>query len=56
MHKVRTKKQPHLELEVDGAEYLDLERQGLLLLDSEPAAEEKPNKSQAHVVTKETSK
>ncbi|WP_445520436.1 hypothetical protein [Streptomyces sp. NEAU-174] len=41
MRTVRTTIQPHVDVEVDDAEYLDLERQGLLVSrpsDSTPAA------------------
>ena len=37
MRTVRTTIQPHVDVEVDDAEYLDLERQGLLV-DSTPSA------------------
>lgn len=38
MPTVRTTIQPHVELEVSDAEYLDLKRQGLLIEDPAPAA------------------
>ncbi|MCQ8831758.1 hypothetical protein [Streptomyces malaysiensis] len=41
MHRVRTTMQPHIDVEVNDAELLDLERQGLLVQrpsDSAPAA------------------
>lgn len=38
MPTVRTTMQPHVELEVGDAEYLDLQRQGLLLEDTPAAA------------------
>lgn len=38
MPTVRTTMQPHLELEVGDAEYLDLKRQGLLVEDAPAAA------------------
>lgn len=37
-HTIRTTMQPDRELEVDDAEYLDLQRQGLLVKDDGPAA------------------
>lgn len=37
-HKVRTTLRPWLEMEVSDKEYLDLQRQGLLVDDPEPAA------------------
>ncbi len=43
--KVRTTMQPDVEIEVDDAEYLDMQRQGLLL--DEPKAEPKPVKAAA---------
>ncbi|MFE9064933.1 hypothetical protein [Streptomyces violaceusniger] len=37
MHRVRTTMQPHIDVEVNDAELLDLERQGLLV-DAPPAS------------------
>lgn len=37
-HKIRTTMRPDVEIEVGDAEYLDLQREGLLVEDNEPAA------------------
>ncbi len=44
--KVRTTFQPDVELEVDAAEYLDLERQGLLVEDDKNKAGRKATEKQ----------
>ena len=51
MRKVRTTKQPWLEIEVDDAEHLDLTRQGLLL--AEPVAEQKTRRASVPPADKE---
>ncbi|MEU7240325.1 hypothetical protein [Streptomyces sparsogenes] len=45
MRTVRTTIQPHVDVEVDDAEYVDLERQGLLVTSPAPAPAAAPAKT-----------
>ncbi|MFE7237185.1 hypothetical protein [Streptomyces sp. NPDC057580] len=56
MRTVRTTIQPHVDLEVDDIEYLDLKRQGLLIEDASAAPAAAPAKptSAAAVKSKES--
>lgn len=51
MPTVRTTIQPHVELEVGDAEYLDLQRQGLLVEDALPPAPSAPAAAPAKTPT-----
>jgi hypothetical protein len=54
MPTVRTTIQPHVDLEVDGAEYLDLKRQGLLIEDTSAAPAAAPAKPNPAAAKKES--